>query len=195
MPRSGLLFDALFRAVAILARKHPSIQNFLQLNFIGTSNQPKETSRFQLLSLAERYGIAAIVKEIPERIPYLDALSALARSKVVLLIGSDEPHYTASKIYPGLMSGRPFFSLFHDASSVHKTLSAAGGGVSIAFGSGKDLEEKIPKIVDGLERLMMSPSSFAEPNLEATGCTARFLVGQFATIFESLNTHCTGVHV
>ena len=45
--------------------------------------------------------------------PYLEAIGVLARSDGITLIGSDEPHYTPSKIYPGLMAGRPFISLFH----------------------------------------------------------------------------------
>jgi hypothetical protein len=43
-----------------------------------------------------------------------------------LLLGSSEQHYTASKIYPALLSGRPILAAYHKASSVSAILKESG---------------------------------------------------------------------
>src|SRR5262249_46076787 len=58
------------------------------------------------------------VTEKPGRLDYLDALSVLTHASGILLLGSSEPHYTASKLYPALLAKRPLFALFNAASSV-----------------------------------------------------------------------------
>ena len=105
--------------------------------------------------------MADAVRETPRRLPYMHALGALARSDGVLLIGSDEPHYTASKIYPALMSGRPFLSLFHRASSAHAILTAAGGGRAFAFATPEELAELEAPLAEGLRTLAAAPSLLA----------------------------------
>jgi hypothetical protein len=103
------------------------------------------------------------------------------------MIGSDEPHYTASKIYPNLMSGTPYLSLFHRASSAHSILSAAGGGLAFAFDTPDDLDKLKPALADGLARLVADPRSLgrADPSVYAS-FTARSVAGQFAEILERL---------
>ena len=103
------------------------------------------------------------------------------------MIGSDEPHYTASKIYPALMSGRPYLSLFHATSSAHAILAGAGGGISLAFADRPSLEELAAPLADGLRRLALEPDSLgmAAPTAYAA-YTAHAVAGQFAEIFDRL---------
>ena len=49
------------------------------------------------------------------RLDYLDALSVLTHASGILLLGSSERHYTASKLYPALLARRPLLALFHEA--------------------------------------------------------------------------------
>jgi hypothetical protein len=124
----------------------------------------------------------------------MDALGALAQSDGVLLIGSDEPHYTASKIYPALMSGRPFLSLFHRASSAHAILTEAGGGRSFAFASSEELAALEGPIANGLRTLAAAPASFghADPSSYAP-YEARAIAYRFAAIFDQLAAKTTAV--
>jgi hypothetical protein len=112
------------------------------------------------------------------------------QSDGVLLIGSDEPHYTASKIYPALMSGRPYLSLFHRASSAHAILARAGGGRTFAFTTPEELAALEVRLADGLRMLAASPGSL--------GCVgpatyapyeARVIARRFADIFDSLRVN------
>jgi hypothetical protein len=72
-----------------------------------------------------------VVHEKPERIPYLDALGALRASDIVLVLGTREPHYTASKVYPALASGKPVLALVK--SQAVEALRAARGAVLVTF--------------------------------------------------------------
>jgi hypothetical protein len=189
LPRAGPLVRTLFRAFARLRAAEPGLTARIRLNFIGTSNQPNADQAFRVRPLAESEGVADAVLEIPRRLPYMDALGALARSDGVLLIGSDEPHYTASKIYPALMSGRPFLSLFHRASSAHAILSAAGGGRAFAFATPEELAALEARLAEGLRALAVAPKSFgyADPSAYAP-YEARAIAGRFARIFDRFAT-------
>lgn len=185
LPRAGGLVRALFRAARGLKQSDPELAARLRLNFVGTSNQPNGSSTYTIRPIAEQEGVADLVAETPQRVPYLEALHILANSHGVLLIGSDEPHYTASKIYPALMSGRPFLSLFHKRSSAHAILSAAGGGAAFAFDDLEDLAALVPELCQQLYTLAIDPLTFgkADPAAYAEH-TAHAVAGQFAEIFE-----------
>lgn len=187
MPRSGPLIRALMRGIRRLQNQNPELAERVHLRFVGTSNQPNDNTSFRIRPMAEAEGVDHLVTEEPARVPYLDALKILADTDVVLLVGSDEPHYTASKIYPGLMSGRPFLSLFHRMSSSHEILKRAGGGVALAFGTENELESLVPAIADGLKLLATNPESVgrADPSAYAQ-FTASAIAGRFAQVFESL---------
>lgn len=187
LPRASGVIRPLFRAVKRLRDMEPELGGRIRLNFIGTSNQPDGTLK-TVEPIAEREGVGDLLVESPGRIPYLDALSVLAQSRALMLIGSDEPHYTASKIYPALMSGTPFISLFHQASSAHKILSAAGGGLAFAFDSLKDLDRQVPDIAVAVKRLAENPSSFGTADSEAyADYTASAVSEQYARIFEEVS--------
>ncbi len=61
----------------------------------------------------------------------LEALNVLIQSDGLLVLGSDEPHYTASRIFPMLLTQRPLLGLYHTASSVCSIATVAAGVVVI----------------------------------------------------------------
>ena len=137
------------------------------------------------MPFAQAAGVADMVREAPRRLPYLDALGVLARSDALLLIGSDEPHYTASKIYPALMSSRPYLSLFHAASSAHQILSEAGGGVALSFSNDEDLAVLVPDLARALRMLVEHGHTFGPPNQDAVvPYSAEHVARRFASIFD-----------
>ena len=80
----------------------------------------------RVLPIARECGVAEAVTETPGRLDYLDALSRPDPARpAILLLGSSERHYTASKLYPALLAKRPILALFHEASSVVSILRAA----------------------------------------------------------------------
>lgn len=188
LPRAGALVQVLFRSFARLRETTPHLAERIRFNFIGTSNQFSCDSKVASVSaIAEREGVAAAVREIPQRVPYLSALGVLVRSTCLLLIGSDEPHYTASKIYPALMSGRPFLSLFHAASSAHNILVAAGGGKAHAFSDLESLVSLESAISESMRQLALQPHSVGTPESSAYhDYHAHNIAARFARIFDSI---------
>jgi hypothetical protein len=185
MPRSAPLLRILFRGLACLRAHNPGLAGRLHFRFVGTSNQPNDSTNYRVYPLAKVEGVADLVTEEPARVPFLDALRILASTDAVLMIGSDEPHYTASKIYPGLMSGRPFLSIFHRTSSSFEILTRAGGGLAFAFETPDQLEALVPAIASGLERIASTPDAFGQVDPAAFApFTAHAVAGQFADVFE-----------
>ena len=191
MPRSGELMRVLLRSFRRLRAKHPSLASRMRLNFVGTSNQPNDFSSYRVRAIAEAEGVTDVVREIPQRLPYLRALSVLARSDGIFLIGSDEPHYTASKIYPALMSGRPFLSLFHQASSAHKVLTTAGGGLALAFSAKEELAALEEPLSEALFKVAAEPVSLGVTDRSVYAPFEAYATAQrFGDIFDELRDSC-----
>jgi hypothetical protein len=55
----------------------------------------------------------------------------LTQASAIVLLGSSETHYTASKLYPALLARRPLLTLFNEASSVVSILRGAGREPSV----------------------------------------------------------------
>jgi hypothetical protein len=179
----------LLAAVAEVRSRRPDIYARLRLNFIGTTANPHASDGRWLRPIAEAAGVADVVREEPQRLPYLEALSLQARSDAILMLGSAEPHYTASKIYGVMMSGRPYLSLFHAASSSHAILFKAGGGLALGFEDGAALTMMVPQIAEMIVRLATATAADslgrADPASYAP-YTAAAIANRYAVIFDGL---------
>ena len=78
-----------------------------------------------MLPHAQALGVAGCVTEHASRIDYLDALAVQTDASALLLMGSSEHHYTASKLYPALLARRPLLAVYHEKSSVATVLREA----------------------------------------------------------------------
>ncbi|MBY0227557.1 MAG: hypothetical protein K2Q28_17290 [Hyphomicrobium sp.] len=189
MPRSAPVVEQVLKAFVMARSQYPAVMANVRLLFVGTSNQPNHTTTFRVLPLARAIGVDSGVEEIPQRVPFLDAISVLARSEGILLIGSNEPHYTASKIYPGLMSGRPFLSVFHRASSAHTVLAQVGGGIAMAFDRQDELRALPAKIAEALVKLVINPENLGRADPSAyEGFTAQAVAKRYAEIFDGITS-------
>ena len=117
----------------------------LRLHFLGTSNQTGGSPAPRVLPHARELGLEAHVTEEPARLDYLDALQVQRDAHVLLLMGSSESHYTASKLYPALLAQRPIVALYHRDSSVVDLLRqrAKAPSVELVTYSGDATEDDI----------------------------------------------------
>jgi glycosyltransferase involved in cell wall biosynthesis len=187
LPRSEPLVRTVFSAVAKLAASGEQWVRRLRLNFVGTSNQPNGFGAFRIMSIAERYGISDLVRETPQRVPYLQALDLLANSHALILIGSDEPHYTASKIYPALLSGRPILAIYHQASSAYEILQRSGGARVVGF----DTHEELMAMTDGIAKMLreiaLTPQAVGSVDRSVVAdYEASVVATRYAAIFDRL---------
>lgn len=89
----------------------------IKLYFIGTSYAPAGQGIATILPLAKQYGIEKHVVEITDRISYYQTLLTLQQADALFIPGSDDPKYTASKIFPYLLTRKTVLAIFNAASS------------------------------------------------------------------------------
>lgn len=189
LPRAGPIVETLFLALKALRDETPQIGERLLLNFVGTSNQPRGGGNHLITPIARRMGVSDLVREVPERVPFLEALNILSNSHGLILVGSDEPHYTASKTFPALMSGTPYISIFHNASSAHQILIASGGGFAHSFKDTKDLQCLVTPLKENLAKFALAKLDAPVSNPRAyEAYTAHNIARQFSQVFDAVSS-------
>lgn len=124
---------AIFKAVQLGLEKSPGEFKRLRIHFVGTSYATNGHNPKPVMDLAREAGLEDFVDEQPRRIPYLDSLQVMLDSNALILVGTDEPHYTASKVFPYLLADRPLLAVFHEESSVVRILNGTRAGEVVTF--------------------------------------------------------------
>lgn len=177
----------LFRAFRRYLNTHPESAQATRLHFIGTDYAPPPLGRYWAKPIALAEGVADFVSEHCYRVPYFDALHYLARSDGVLLVGSTDPTYSASKIFPCLFAHRPLLVVAHKNSlmlELAKTHGAAAAyGFSNHWNTPAEVEAVITRLhdewfVNGLDRLPPTIDKHALHPHTAIGMT-EILAGVF----------------
>jgi len=103
------------------------------LHFIGTDYAPAGRARERVVPLAEMSGVGDSVRERVERLPYLSALKSLLNADALLIFGSDDAAYTASKLFTYILARKPLLTIFHEQSSVTALMRDMNAGVAVTF--------------------------------------------------------------
>ncbi|MEB3356837.1 MAG: glycosyltransferase [Synechococcales bacterium] len=167
-PDMAIALQSLFLALQSLRASLPNLETRLQLHFIGTSYAPAHRAIKTIEPLAAACGVADLVTEHTQRVPYFEAQKLLTDSDVILLIGSADPRYTASKLYPAVLAKKPILAIFHEESSVIGILNQVGIGGAIAFNATTSPDTLSQQIYPHLQALL----SHATPPVPATDWNA-----------------------
>ena len=159
MPRSYGALESIFRAMA----KEPDAYSKVEFHFIGTGSRANDAGSYNIKPLAEKYGLwQHPIFEYPKRIPYLDVLVHLQAAGGVFILGSSEPHYTPSKSYQAILSGRPILAVLHEKSSAVPILEESGAAVVLPFDGESDLLKIENEFEPTLNRFMKMQQNFDE---------------------------------
>lgn len=150
----------LFAALQQLRQKADNLWEPIKLHFIGTSYAPANRAIETVRPIAEEFGLADMVEERTQRILYFEAMKALSDSDAVLLIGSDDPGYTASKLYPCILAQKPILAVFHQQSSVVDILRQCNAGRAVTFDSSDHSLPAISSMQREIEWLVSLPSGY-----------------------------------
>ena len=126
------------QSVLRVARKlldEGAIPKNIRFVYVGTGRPD-----LPLLALAKEAGMEDHVIERPDRISFLEVQQLLRSSQANMVIGSPEPHYSASKVFQCILSGRPVLAVLHEESEAADILNRCGAGSTIASFS-KDLNQ------------------------------------------------------
>jgi hypothetical protein len=158
-----LLFDSIQTA----RRLNPEAWRSIQLHFVGTSYAPPPLAIKSIEPIAQACGVGDLVTEYTTRIPYFEAQQLLVDSDAILMIGSDDPSYTASKLYPCILAQKPILAIFHEQSSVVHILRDCQAGEVFTFGSSLDHSITQPQLITHLTQLATQPRSQPQINWQA----------------------------
>jgi hypothetical protein len=120
----------------------------VRMHFLGTDYANKDRARHWVKPIAEELGVGDYVSESPERIPYFSVIRCLQQADALVVPGSDDPRYTASKLYPYIVANRPCLTIFHSDSSVNDVVKATNSCIPVEFESGISTEELSQRIFD-----------------------------------------------
>jgi hypothetical protein len=181
----AIALRGLFLALGRVRENDPRADR-LRLHFVGTSYAGRGRGQPTVAPLARDAGIGDLVQEQTDRIPYLEGLALLRTSNAVLIIGSDDPAYSASKVYPCILAGRPLLAVLHRASLAGDVIRQCNAGSTVGFESGGSAEELSSRIEPELLRLLDLPPAYIPSTDRAAFApyTAREMTRQQCAVFD-----------
>jgi hypothetical protein len=176
------LFGGLHRARLL----DPHLFARIRVHFVGTRYQAGARGEGPIQRLAAECGVADLIEEHPERVPYLDALNLMLQSHALLAVGSVEAHYTASKIFPYILASKPLMAIFHEQSSVVRILAETHAGNMITFRDQSTLDQTEAKIAESLRRLASLPEDYRPSTRWQAfdSYTTRAMAARLAEVFD-----------
>ncbi len=184
----NLALRALFLGIKSQRDRHPEYWSTVKLHFVGTSYAYGERATKTVEPIAEEFGVNDLVEEHPNRVPYFEALQLLVESDGILLIGSNNPDYTASKLYPCILARKPILALFNQQSSVVDILKSCQAGQVVAFDSHDSPTDLLPQVTEQLSWLISTPKGY-EPEtnwLAFKPYTAEEMTRQQCNVFDQV---------
>jgi hypothetical protein len=129
----------LFEAVRQFRERHPARGNRLRFHFLGTSYVAPSQGTETVIPLAEHYGVADLVTEVPHRLGHLECLRLQHEADVLLLPGSSDTAYSPSKTYPYFQACRPILGLVFRDSVLERVLGELGGAWIVTMSEKENL--------------------------------------------------------
>lgn len=136
-----LAVRSLFQALSQARQTETSRWNDVMLHFIGTDYAPPGQGRKSIEPIAMECGVGDLVQEITDRIPYLEALRCMLDAQALLVLGSDDPSYTPSKLYPCILAKKPLLVVAHSESSAVDIIRETGAGTLVSFATAESSSE------------------------------------------------------
>ena len=155
LPKSRLFFESLFQSIEFL-RNAALWPPDVKLLFFGTGYYFGPG----ISEIARQHGIDDIVVEQRERAGFLQIQHYLRSADRVLVIGSSEPHYTASKTFQCILSGKPILAMLHKDSTACQFLMASKAAT---FTVSYDPADSSQKLFEAVTSVL---SNCAEPLVE-----------------------------
>ena len=185
---------AFFAALARLRERDPARGAALRVHFFGTSSLRSDRAPLVALPIAREAGVQDLITEAPARLNYFDALRALDEATAVLLLGTSEPHYTPSRLFTAMQSGRPVLAMYHAESPATDLLRRFGRPPAvylIGYGPHRAVADCVDDVCGALGALALHPAY--DPGQVDRGviahASATALAGRLAAIFDRVAEH------
>ncbi len=183
-PDMSIALRILFRAFKRYLANEPEKAARVRFHFIGTDYAPRPLGREWVMPTARLEGVERFVSEYCYRIPYFDALYYLSNAQALLVIGSNDPTYSASKIFPYVLANRPLLVVFNERSPVMAMAAAMKVDQRYSFARAEDVDIVAGKVSEvwfsggGMNATSVPDMSAFEPY------AAKTITGRLAEIFD-----------
>ncbi|RZK16730.1 MAG: hypothetical protein EOO43_14180 [Flavobacterium sp.] len=117
----GKMMNISLTSLFTAANEIPNFDKDFKLIFKGTSYDNNSNEK-KAINIASRIGNFDI-EEQSKRIGMINVLAELENSDGLIILGTDDPSYTASKIYPYIQSEKPILAILHTQSSAYHILN------------------------------------------------------------------------
>lgn len=162
LPNAYLPLEEMMKAIS----KNETLFSNIEFHFIGTGKKVTDQSGFNIRPYAEKYGLwQKTIFEYPARIPYLDVLIHLEAADAVFILGSTEPHYTPSKTYQAVLSGKPLFAVLHAQSTAVKVIDESVAGLVLPFSGENDVSKISELFSSKMEEFFFFLKNFKKENV------------------------------
>jgi glycosyltransferase involved in cell wall biosynthesis len=161
LPLGIATLRAVLAGARALIERNPQLADRIRFYFFGTSNQTTR-AELRVVPHAQELGVEHLVCEHPARLDYLDALDALRQASALLLLGSSEPHYTPSKVFPALLARRPMLAVYRRESTVVEMLKRAAPPPAahlITFDDSRRVESLVGGVAEALDAVLRAAGS------------------------------------
>jgi hypothetical protein len=175
-PALRALFTAFRRAIDADAKFRR-----VRFHFVGTSYAADRAEQ-TVEPIARECGVESFVEERTDRFPYIDTLRLLCSADALLIVGSDDRGYNASKLYPTLLAGRPLMAILHEESPATAILREKSGVWLSTFRSSDDATV-VDALTTQLDSFIPPPAEQSPHDIELT---AREMTHRLGRFFDSL---------
>ncbi|MFA6276964.1 MAG: glycosyltransferase [Pedobacter sp.] len=125
--------EILFKAFKTGLENEPELFENIHFHFIGTSYAPAGKGIATIKPVAEALYLSNYVSEYTNRIGFYESIKQLIAADGLIIIGSNDSGYTASKLYPYILAKKQLLGVFNVASSAAKILMDCNSGDLITF--------------------------------------------------------------
>jgi hypothetical protein len=164
----------------------------LEIHFVGTGKTANDPEGYTIRPVAEEYGLyGTVIFEYPRRIPYLDVLVHLEAVDGVFILGSTEPHYTPSKVYQGVLSGKPLLAVLHTQSSAVEVIRRTGAGMVLDFDGEREVDRVRREFIDIFRKFKVFMIQFDRDKVDMKAFkaySAHQITGTLTALIDKVNT-------
>jgi len=153
------IIEVFFNAISQVQK---TIQN-IDVYFLGTSYNINASEETPIKLLASKYGLSNFYEKT-QRISHFEVLRLLLDANIVLVPGTIDEGYTASKIYNYILSQTTIIALTHVKSSVSKILKNCNTGPVFTFTNKNDLIGKEKDMITSLLHIIRKKQFKANTN-------------------------------
>jgi hypothetical protein len=169
LPKAYLILEEIFKVI----KKNKDEFSGVEFHFIGTGKLTTDAKGYNINPLAVKYGLwQSVVFEYPKRIPYLDVLVHLNAADGAFILGSTEWHYTPSKVYQAVLSGKPIFAVLHKKSTGVTVIEGSKGGIVLSFDGENDIASVGQSFLKYWKEYLQFVSNFSKDKVDQSFFTS-----------------------